>query len=138
MPPFLYSACCYPPGMNVKYRTVVVDGWEILVGKGAGDNDRLTLEVADPDDLWFHVADYSGSHVIIRIPEGAGEPPREVVRKAAQLAAWHSKARGAGGKTEVHVCRAGDVRKPRGFAPGKVQLTRWEAMKVYVKDPDDD
>lgn len=119
------------------YRTVERDGWTILVGKGAADNDALTFDVAEPDDLWFHVADYSGSHVILRVPPGAGSPPHDVVRHAAQLAAWHSKARGAGGKTEVHLCRAGDVRKPRGWAPGKVQLTRWEPIRVYVRDPDD-
>lgn len=119
------------------YRTYVRDGWEILVGKGARDNDRLTFEVADRDDLWLHVSGWSGSHVVVRVPAGSDGPPREVVNYAAQLAAWHSKARGAGGKVEVHLCRAGDVRKPRGFAPGKVSLSNWTAMKVYVKEPEE-
>ena len=120
---------------KIRYRTFEHQGWEILVGKGAEDNDRLTLEVAEPDDLWLHVAEYSGSHVVIRVPDAFGEPPHGVVQLAARLAAWHSKARGSKGKVEVHVCRAGDVRKPRGFAPGKVQLSRWSAIKVYAKEP---
>jgi len=127
-----------PQGGKVRYRSYQQQGWEILVGKGAADNDRLTLEVADPDDLWLHVAEWSGSHVVIRVPEGAGEPPHDVIRLAARLAAWHSKARGAKGKIEVHLCRAGDVRKPRGFAPGKVQLSRWTSIKVYAKEPPTD
>jgi len=117
------------------HRTFVRDGWEILVGKGARDNDRLTFEVAARGDLWLHVAGWSGSHVIVRVPEAGGEPPREVVDYAARLAAWYSKARGAKGKVEVHVCRAGDVRKPRGWEPGKVSLARWTALKVYAKEP---
>ena len=110
-------------------------GWTILVGKGAADNDVLTFEVADADDLWLHVAGWSGSHVVIRVPPDAGEPPREIVEYAARLAAWHSKARGARGKVDVHVCRVGDVRKPPRLAPGKVQLRQFTTIKVYAADP---
>jgi predicted ribosome quality control (RQC) complex YloA/Tae2 family protein len=117
------------------YRTHERDGWTILVGKGAADNDVLTFEVADPDDLWLHVAGWSGSHVVIRVPQDGAAPPAPVVEYAARLAAWHSKARGAGGKVEVHVCRAGDVSKPRGFSPGEVRLSRFTTLRVYVKDP---
>lgn len=114
------------------YRTVEIDGFEVLVGKGARDNDHLTTRVADPRDFWLHVADYSGSHVVIRNPDDLPAPPPAVLRRAAELAVWHSKARGAGGKVEVHLCRAGDVRKPRGYPAGKVVLKRWEAVKVYA------
>jgi len=117
------------------YRTFHRDSWEILVGKGAADNDALTFKVAEQGDLWMHVSGWSGSHVVIRVPDGSDEPPREVVEHAARLAAWYSKGRGAKGKVEVHVCRAGDVRKPPRYAPGKVQLTRWTAVKVYAKNP---
>ena len=116
------------------YRTVRVDGFEVLVGKGARTNDRLTTEVAEPRDLWLHVADYSGSHVVVRNPDDLPELPARVVQRAAELAVWHSKARDAGGKVEVHLCRAGDVRKPRGYPPGKVVLKRWESLKLYPPD----
>jgi predicted ribosome quality control (RQC) complex YloA/Tae2 family protein len=119
------------------YRTFHRDGWEILVGKGAADNDELTFRVAWRGDLWMHVAGWSGSHVVIRFPEGSADPPRNVVEYAARLAAWYSKGRGAKGRIEVHLCRAGDVRKPPRYAPGKVQLTRWRAIKVYAKNPPD-
>jgi predicted ribosome quality control (RQC) complex YloA/Tae2 family protein len=117
------------------YRTVHLDGFEVLVGRGARDNDHLTLKVAEPDDFWLHAAGYAGSHVVVRNPDGLAELPRQVVEQAAALAAWHSKARGAGGKVEVHLCRARDVKKPRGYAPGKVLLKRWESVKVYVREP---
>ena len=119
---------------TARYRTFERDGWQILVGKGAQDNDLLTFEVAERDDLWMHVSGWSGSHVVIRVPEGFGEPPREVVDYAARLSAWFSKARGAKGKVEVHLCRAGDVRKERRAPAGQVQLSRWTAVKVYAKE----
>ena len=106
------------------YRSFEIEGYEVLVGKGDADNDRLTFVLAAPRDLWLHVAGPAGSHVVVRQPDEHDEIPRSVVEKAAQLAAWHSKARGARGKVEVHVCRVGDVRKPRGFARGQVERGR--------------
>ncbi len=118
------------------YREVEVGGFTVLVGKGARDNDALTFRVAEPRDFWLHVADYSGSHVVVRNPEELPSLPPEVLTRAAELAAWYSKAREARGKIEVHHCRAADVRKPRGAPAGLVELRRWEAIKVYPKGLD--
>ncbi|HET8655741.1 MAG TPA: NFACT RNA binding domain-containing protein [Longimicrobiaceae bacterium] len=115
------------------WRRFEVEGFEILVGKGAAENDRLTFRVARPNDLWLHAAGFAGSHVVVRNPDALPEIPRAVVERAAQLAAHHSKASEARGKVEVHVCRAADVRKPRGFPPGKVELRRWGSMRVYPR-----
>jgi predicted ribosome quality control (RQC) complex YloA/Tae2 family protein len=115
---------------------VEVDGFEILVGRGARENDALTFGVAAPRDLWLHAAGYAGSHVIVRVPDGVDDVPRAVVERAAQLAAFHSKAQNARGKVEVHVCRVADVRKPRGFTAGQVQLKRWDVVKVYPRGLD--
>ena len=105
-----------------------------MIGKGDMENDRLTFEVAEPDDLWFHVAGgTAGSHVVICNPERLEVVPRTVIERAAELAAWYSKARESGRKVEVHMCRVADVSKPRGFAPGKVRLARWARVRVYPR-----
>jgi predicted ribosome quality control (RQC) complex YloA/Tae2 family protein len=97
------------------YRTFVVQGYEVLVGRGDEDNDHLTFEVGEPRDLWLHVAGgTAGSHVVVRNPEGS-DVPREVIEKAAALAAWYSKA---------------DVSKPRGAPAGLVHLAKWKSVKV--------
>lgn len=106
--------------------------FEILVGKAARDNDRLTLREGRPTDLWLHAGGYAGSHVIVRAAEGkTGDVPGDVIERAAALAAWHSKARNARGKVPVHVCRVADVRKRRGAPPGEVVLRRFDTIKVY-------
>lgn len=115
------------------YRRIEVDGFEILVGKGDVENDRLTFEIAGPHDWWLHVAGYSGSHVVVRNPDELATLPPAVLQRAAALAAWHSKGRGAG-KVEVHVCRVADVSKRRGFEAGKVQLRQWRSLRVYPGD----
>jgi predicted ribosome quality control (RQC) complex YloA/Tae2 family protein len=119
------------------YRTFVVDGFEILVGRGEDDNDTLTFDVAEPHDLWLHVAGgTAGSHVVIRNPD-QGEVPRSVVEAAAAAAAWYSKARGAP-RVEVHLCRASDVSKPRGAPAGLVQLAKWKAVRVKPALPSEE
>jgi predicted ribosome quality control (RQC) complex YloA/Tae2 family protein len=121
------------------FREVECEGFTILVGKGDEENDRLTFGVAEPRDLWLHVSGPAGSHVVIRNPDGLAlaDVPGAVIERAAELAAWHSKARGARGKVEVHLCRIADIRKPKGFAPGQVLLKRWEAVKVYPRGLDE-
>lgn len=116
------------------YRSLELDGFQVLVGKGDRDNDVLTFEVAEPRDFWLHVAGHSGSHVVVRNPDDLATLPRPVLERAAEIAAWYSKGRAAG-KLEVHVCRAADVSKPRGFPPGKVLLARWSRLRVYPRDP---
>lgn len=111
------------------YRTVVFEGFEILVGKGSEDNDHLTFDVAAPDDIWLHVGDGTpGSHVVVRNPEKT-PLPRAVLERAAALAAWYSKAR-ASSTVDVHYCKASDVSKPRGAPAGLVELARWKSVKV--------
>jgi predicted ribosome quality control (RQC) complex YloA/Tae2 family protein len=116
------------------YRKFLVNGFEVLVGRGDEDNDTLTFDVAEPRDVWLHVAGGTpGSHVVIRNPEGV-EVPREVVESAAAAAAWYSKARGAA-KVEVHFCRVADVSKPRGAPTGLVELARWKSLRVKPAIP---
>ena len=111
------------------YKTVEVDGFHVLVGRGDEQNDHLTFEVAEPEDFWLHVNGYAGSHVVIRNPDHLEAPPAPVVKRAAQLAAWHSKARAAG-RVEVHVCRVRDVSKRPGAPAGEVMLRRWTRVRV--------
>ena len=111
------------------YRSYTFEGFEILVGKAATDNDYLTFRVAEPHDSWLHVAGGTpGSHVVIRNPD-KGAIPESATRCAAALAAWYSKARNAA-RVEVHVCRAADVKKARGAPAGQVQIARYKSLKV--------
>jgi predicted ribosome quality control (RQC) complex YloA/Tae2 family protein len=109
-------------------------GFEVLAGKTDADNDLLSLNVAAPNDLWFHVRGVPGSHVILRHP-GNENPDKATVRTAAAIAAWHSKARNAG---TVPVCctEARHIGKPRGAKPGSVTVRRERILKVRPALPD--
>jgi len=103
-------------------------GWRVLAGRSDEDNERLSLEVAQPNDWWFHVRGMPGSHVVLQVPAGE-EPDRATLRRAAAIAAYHSKAREAG-VVPVSCTRARNVRKPRGAPAGTVEIDKEIVLKV--------
>jgi predicted ribosome quality control (RQC) complex YloA/Tae2 family protein len=104
-------------------------GWQVLAGRTDAANDYLSLELAEPDDLWFHVRGMPGSHVVLRVPSSGPEPDREVLETAAAIAAYHSKARG-GGVVAVSCTEARQVSKPAGAKPGTVEIRKERVLKV--------
>jgi len=116
-----------------RFRSLTIDGREFLIGRNGRENDELTFHAAGPEDFWFHVADYSGSHVVVRNPGREKEPPEDVLIKAAQLAAYFSQARNAS-KVEVHYTRRKHVTKPRRAKPGLVRLIEFKSITVEPKN----
>ena len=122
------------PGRDGKrFRSVKIDGREILIGKGARENDELTFDVAAPDDFWLHVAEYSGSHVVVRNPGKEKDLDESILMKAAQLAAYFSQARNSS-RVEVHHTKRKHVTKPRRAKPGLVRLLEFKSIKVEPKN----
>ncbi len=114
------------PGVR---RYLSSDGYEILVGRAAHDNDHLTFRVARPHDLWLHAADYPGSHVIVRNPTRDKEVPHRTVIEAAQLAAHFSQAR-RDAKVDVHYTSRKFLSKPKGAVPGLVRMSSFRTIIV--------
>ena len=113
-------------------RYLSTDGYEILVGRGARDNDNLTFRVAQPNDLWMHTGDYPGSHVVVRNPTRKEIPQRTVI-EAAQLAGHFSQA-SEDAKVVVHYTERKFLSKPKGAAPGLVRLSRFRSITVEPKE----
>ncbi|HEY3028109.1 MAG TPA: NFACT family protein [Pyrinomonadaceae bacterium] len=113
------------PGVR---RYLSADGYEILVGRAARDNDHLTFKVAKPYDLWLHAADYPGSHVIVRNPTRKDIPHGTIIA-AAQLAAHFCQAR-KDSKVDVHYALRKFLSKPKGAAPGLVRMSSFKTITV--------
>ena len=113
------------PGMR-RYRSS--DGYEVLVGRTARDNDQLTFRVARPNDLWLHAGDYPGSHVIVRNSSRTAIPHRTII-EAAQLAAKFSQA-SKDSKVAIHYTRRKFLSKPKGAAPGLVRMSSFKTITV--------
>ena len=110
-------------------------GWKALVGKSAADNDFLSLKMAKPNDFWFHVRGMPGSHVVLRAKANE-DPTRDILKRAAAVAAFHSKAR-RGGVVSVSCTRARYVTKPKGSKPGSVHIRKESVFKVRPGLPED-
>jgi predicted ribosome quality control (RQC) complex YloA/Tae2 family protein len=113
-------------------RYVSSDGFDILVGRTAKDNDHLTFKVAQPNDVWLHAADYGGSHVVVRNSTRKEIPHRTLV-EAAELAAYFSQAK-KNPRADVHYTERKFVSKIKGAKPGLVRLQRFKNITVTPKE----
>jgi predicted ribosome quality control (RQC) complex YloA/Tae2 family protein len=115
------------------FKQFEVEGYVILVGKNAKNNDLLTKQFTYKEDLWLHARDVTGSHVVIKHRAGR-KFPNSVIERAAQLAAWFSKRRHET-LCPVIVVPKKYVRKPKGFPEGQVVLDKEEVVMVEPIQP---
>jgi len=115
----------------------VTGGFQVWVGKSSENNDLLTMKYARPNDLWLHARGSSGSHVVLRIGTGKGEPGKQAIYEAAGIAAYYSKMKNAT-HVPVAVTERKYVRKPRGAPPGTVTIEREKLLFVEPKLPTPD
>lgn len=107
-------------------------GYTVLVGKNNTQNDYLTHRVAEKHDIWFHVKDIPGSHVIL--VTGGEEPSSEDYTEAAQIAAYFSKAGAA--SVAVDYTEVRNIKKPQGAKPGFVTYKTNYTAYVVPKNPE--
>lgn len=107
-------------------------GLPIMVGKGAKDNDHLSMRIARGNDLWLHVDGASGAHVVVRLPKKT-PIDSETLLDAATLAAHYSRRKNDT-VVEVRYCRKADLRKPKGASPGAVNVLRSKTVSVRLEE----
>lgn len=108
------------------------DGHIILVGRNNRQNDKLTLKIARKNDIWLHTQKIPGSHVIIK--KKHDQPISDVaLLEAAQLAAYHSKAR-MSAQVPVDYTQVSQVKKPNGAKPGMVIYFQQKTLYVTPQE----
>jgi predicted ribosome quality control (RQC) complex YloA/Tae2 family protein len=101
-------------------------GADVFVGLHARSNELLVRKKARQGDLWFHIKDYPGAHVLLK--KQGTEPHRpEDVDFAAALAVNFSKAANKG-KVEVMIADAKDLSQIKGGVPGQVSVKRYRSI----------
>lgn len=115
------------------FRLFEAEGFKILVGKSARNNDQLTQQHTFKEDLWLHAKDVAGSHVVIKYQSGKNFP-ETVIEKAAQLAAWYSKRKNDTLCPVLYTPKK-YVRKPKGAEPGAVFVEREKVLLVKPENP---
>lgn len=106
-----------------------IDGFVVYIGRDAKSNDHLTFNIADKEDIWFHVKGVPGSHVVIRVRENL--PTLELIKKAAELAKRNSKADKEERATVVY-CQRRFVKKEQGMNDGQVRVDYLNAEEITI------
>jgi predicted ribosome quality control (RQC) complex YloA/Tae2 family protein len=119
------------PSTQKPYEYTVSDGFSVYAGRNNVQNDLLTPKLADKNDLWFHVKDRSGSHVIL---VNGSEATAAAKTDAANLAALHSSA-AASDRVSVDYTLVRNVKKPSGSRPGMVIYDRYQPPSPPPRQP---
>ena len=114
------------------FKKFIIDGFEVLVGRNAKNNDTLTQKYAYKEDLWLHAKDVAGSHVVVKFQAGK-KFPKPVIEKAAQLAAWYSKRKNESLCPVTYTLKK-HVRKPKGAIAGSVIVEKESVILVKPEE----
>lgn len=108
---------------------IIEDKYNVYVGKDSKNNDLLTTKFAKQNDYWFHARSVSGSHVVLRVENTKEAVPKSVLKKAAAIAAYHSKAKTAGTVPVAFTLKKYVVKK-KGYPIGTVHLLKEDVLLV--------
>jgi predicted ribosome quality control (RQC) complex YloA/Tae2 family protein len=108
-----------------------IDGYKILIGKNAKNNEIVSFQLAKKDDIWLHARSVAGSHVVIK-KKNNQEIPKKIIERAAEMAAFYSKA-----KNETHCpviyTEKKYIRKLKGGHAGQVIVEKENVIIVSPK-----
>lgn len=113
-----------PNFIKLDYKNVL-----IYIGKNNLQNEYISKNLSQKHYLWFHVKDYSGAHVIVN----QNEVNEEILRLAAMLAAYYSKARFSS-SIAVNYCHTKDLKKFKHADFGKFILTRYKTIYIDIDE----
>ncbi len=109
-------------GLPTKY---LFNDVEILVGRNNLQNDMITFEIGKKNEIWLHVKGYHGSHVLIK----SSDPSPELLTFGAELAGFHSEAKGAD-KVDVDYTILKNVRRSPLKRAGLVVYTDFKTICI--------
>ena len=107
------------------------DGWEIYVGKNNQQNDFLTMKFASGNDIWLHIKNIKGAHVVIKNKGINQNPPLNTLVQAGHLAAYFSKSKNET-KVLIDYTLKKYVKKPKNANPGMVTYSHEKSLLIKI------
>lgn len=122
---------------KISFRRYLLEGkYHLFVGKDSKNNDLLTTQFAKQNDFWFHARSVSGSHVVLRVENSKEAIPKNILQKAAQVAAFYSKAKTSKLAPVTYTLKK-YVNKSKRHEPGQVTVTKENVLLVRPEIPKD-
>ena len=104
-------------------------GFKLLWGRNNRQNDEISTKILKKGDLWFHVHNAPGAHVVMKVDNSGVGAPEEDLYYAAAIAAGYSKLRNDT-KVEVMQAEAKNVYKPKHCKAGIVNVLKYVTLLV--------
>jgi len=115
------------PGLSLER-----NGWTILIGRSAKENDELLRHHVRGSDLWMHARDYAGSYVFVKARAGKSFP-LDIMLDAGNLAIYYSKGRANGGG-ELYYTLAKYLRRAKDGPKGLVLPSNEKNLHVNLEE----
>ena len=117
------------------FRHYLIDSkYHLYVGKDSKNNDLLTTKFAKQNDFWFHARSVSGSHAVLRIDNTKEPIPKNILKKAASITAYHSKSKTSKLASVSYTFKKYVVKK-KDLNPGQVILLKENVLLVQPEIP---
>lgn len=96
-----------------------IEGYSVYVGKNNKQNDYLYSKISSPEDMWFHVLNTPGSHIIAKASHSGKTMPDSAILKIAKLAKQYSTAKNSAKVAVVYTLRK-YIKRPNNTKSGFV------------------
>ena len=107
----------------------IIEDSRVYYGRNNKENEYITFKLADGDDLWFHIKDLPGSHVIIKT--NLEVTTESLILETAKLCAANSKV-SKGNRVRIDYCKKKFVKKPKGSAVGNVIYSNEKSIFIDI------
>lgn len=104
------------------------NGWLLIVGRGADENDDLLRHYVKGADLWLHARDFPGAYVFVKARAGKSVP-LDILLDAGNLALFYSKGRNAG-EADLYYTQVKFLRRAKNGPKGLVLPTQEKNLRV--------
>lgn len=114
---------------NLNIIPLKINDFTVYIGKNNKQNDYITFKLSDKNDIWFHVQNLHGSHVLLKTNNTLIPDNSDIIYKCAKLAALHSKASNEK-KVAVDYTLIKNVKKTKASKPGFVIFNNYKTIIV--------
>lgn len=108
------------------------NGWLILVGRDASENDELLRHYVKGQDIWLHTRDVPGGYIFIKAKKDKSVP-LDVLIDAGNLAVFYSKARNAR-EADLYYTHVKYLRRAKNGPKGLVIPTQEKNLHIVLDD----
>ncbi|MBP5793229.1 MAG: NFACT family protein [Spirochaetaceae bacterium] len=108
----------------------IIDGWHILVGRTASENDELLRHHVKGQDWWLHTRDWPGGYVFIKNQNGKSVP-LDILLDAGNLALFYSKGR-KDGKGDLYYTQVKHLRRAKNAPKGTVLPSNEKNLSITL------